>query len=67
MEKIENQSIANGFCTIFTNIGSELQKSVITLQNRIWTDYSKVNTAHGKNINYKDVGFNSNQQNSEMF
>ena len=56
-EKLENQLIANGFCTFFTNIGSELQKSVITLQNRIWTDYNKVNTALGKNINYKDDRF----------
>ena len=56
-EKLEHQSIANGFCTFFTNIGSELQKSVIALQNRIWTDYNKVNTALGKNINYKDVRF----------
>ena len=44
--------IVNGFCTFFTNGGRDLENTVLTLNNRVWKDRTKI-TNILNNINVK--------------
>ena len=51
----DENSIARGICTYFTNVAKILQMSLVTLRNTIWRNHNNENLM--KNINPENIQF----------
>ena len=51
----DENSIATGFCTYFTNVAKILQMSLVTLRNTIWRNHNNENLM--KKINPENIQF----------